>query len=228
MNRVEFMSQLERLLWDIPESDRQDALCYYNDYFDEAGAENEAQIIQKLGSPGKVAATIKADLNSHGNEHGEYTERGYYDGQEEVNQNPPASRTGNGQGAKQKRNLPWPLIIVLLIFASPLLIGVGGGVLGSVLGIIFSVFGVMFAVLICGVAFLVAGLACVVVGIVRMFFSPAEGLITAGLGSLVLAVGSLLALLSSWCVFKWIPALFRWVIGLIQKLFRRDERRNGV
>ncbi len=228
MNRVEFMSQLERLLWDIPESDRQDALCYYNDYFDEAGVENEAQIIQKLGSPGKVAATIKADLNAHGNEHGEYTERGYYDEHEEVNQNPPVSRTGNGQGAKQKRNLPWPLIIVLLIFASPLLIGVGSGVLGSVLGIICSVFGVVFALLVCGVAFLAAGAVCLVVGIVRMFLSPVEGLITAGLGSLVLAGGILLTLLSAWCVFKWLPALFRWVIGLIQRLFRRDERRNGV
>ena len=69
MNRVEFMGQLERLLWDIPESDRLDALRYYNDYFDEAGPENEAQVIQKLGSPGKVAATIKADLNLAGNQH---------------------------------------------------------------------------------------------------------------------------------------------------------------
>ena len=36
MNRVEFMKQLERLLWDIPENDRLDAIAYYNDYFDEA------------------------------------------------------------------------------------------------------------------------------------------------------------------------------------------------
>ena len=228
MNRVEFMSQLERLLWDIPESDRQDALCYYNDYFDEAGVENEAQIIQKLGSPGKVAATIKADLNAHGNEQGEYTECGDYKDHAEMNQNPPANRAGNGQGVKQKRNIPWPLIIVLLIFASPVLIGIGGGVLGSILGIICSVFGVFIAVLICGAAFLVAGFVCMVVGVVRMFLSPVEGLITAGVGSIVLAVGILLTLLSAWCVFKWLPALFRWVIGLIQRLFRRGERRTGV
>ena len=35
MNRVEFMQQLERLLCDIPQSDRLDAIAYYNDYFDE-------------------------------------------------------------------------------------------------------------------------------------------------------------------------------------------------
>ena len=37
MSRKEFMQQLNRLLADIPESDRQDAIAYYNDYFDEAG-----------------------------------------------------------------------------------------------------------------------------------------------------------------------------------------------
>lgn len=228
MNRVEFMSQLERLLWDIPESDRQDALRYYNDYFEEAGVENEAQVIQKLGSPGKVAATIKADLHASGNERAEYTERGYYDGREETNQNPPASKDTNSRGPKQKRAISWPLIIVLLVFASPLLVGVGGGVLGGVFGVIFGAFGILLAALICGVAFLVAGVVCLVVGIVRIFISPLEGLVTAGIGSLALAGGILLTLLSVWCVFKWLPALFRWVISLIQRLFHRGERRSDV
>ena len=62
MNRVEFMRQLESLLWDIPESDRLDAIAYYNDYFDEAGEENEEQVLQELGSPEQVAANIKEDL----------------------------------------------------------------------------------------------------------------------------------------------------------------------
>lgn len=228
MNRVEFMSQLERLLWDVPESDRQDALCYYNDYFDEAGVENEAQVIQKLGSPGKVAATIKADLNTSGNERGEYTERGYYDSQEEMTQKPPAGRHENSQGPKQKRAISWPLIIVLLIFASPLLVGVGGGLLGGILGVIFGAFGILLAAIICGVAFLVAGVVCVVVGIVRIFLSPVEGLITAGMGSLALAGGILLTLLSVWCVFKWLPALFRWIVNLVQRLFHLGERRSDV
>ena len=40
MNRQEFMKQLEYLLRGIPTSEREDALAYYNDYFDEAGLEN--------------------------------------------------------------------------------------------------------------------------------------------------------------------------------------------
>ena len=39
MNRTEFMERLERLLWNISDSEREEALQYYNDYFDDAGEE---------------------------------------------------------------------------------------------------------------------------------------------------------------------------------------------
>lgn len=55
MNRQEFMKRLEELLQDISENEREEALQYYNDYFDDAGAENEAQIIEELGNPEQVA-----------------------------------------------------------------------------------------------------------------------------------------------------------------------------
>ena len=50
MNRIEFMEELSGLLQDIPEEDRMDALNYYNDYFDDAGAENEKNVIDELES----------------------------------------------------------------------------------------------------------------------------------------------------------------------------------
>ena len=60
MNRIEFISRLETLLQDMPTQEREDAIAYYNDYFDDAGSENEQDVIASLGSPEKVAATIKA------------------------------------------------------------------------------------------------------------------------------------------------------------------------
>ena len=62
MNRAQFMEQLEKLLSDISEEERQEALDYYESYFDDAGEDQEANVIRELGSPGKVAAIIKADL----------------------------------------------------------------------------------------------------------------------------------------------------------------------
>lgn len=79
MNRTEFLAQLERLLGDVPQAEREAALEYYSSYFEEAGEEKEGAVIQELGSPGKVAAIIKADLAGDGSLHGEYTEAGYQD-----------------------------------------------------------------------------------------------------------------------------------------------------
>lgn len=226
MNRVEFMGQLERLLWDIPESDRQDAIAYYNDYFDEAGADNEAQLIQKLGSPGKVAATIKADLHTAGNEQGEYTERGYYDGGETENQNPLVKRTDEERRSKHSKRVIGTLLVILIVFASPILLGVGGGLLGGLLGLIAAVIGVVVAVAVCGIALPIAGIACIVFGIFRIAFSPAEGLATTGVGSVLLALGILVVILFVWITFKWVPALFRGCVNLCQRLFHRGERRR--
>ena len=59
MNRAQFMEQLEKLLSDISEEERQEALDYYESYFDDAGEDQEANVIRELGSSGKVAAIIK-------------------------------------------------------------------------------------------------------------------------------------------------------------------------
>ena len=56
------MGQLESLLADVPAAEREEALQYYNDYFEDAGAENEQSVIESLGSPAKVAENIKAEL----------------------------------------------------------------------------------------------------------------------------------------------------------------------
>ena len=61
MNRIEFLSELEQRLSGIPEDERQSAIQYYADYLADAGEENEAETIRELGSPEKVAESIKAD-----------------------------------------------------------------------------------------------------------------------------------------------------------------------
>lgn len=66
MNRVDFMSQLERLLQSIAPGEREEALQYYNDYFDDAGKENEQEVIEALGNPARVAENIKRDLLGNG------------------------------------------------------------------------------------------------------------------------------------------------------------------
>lgn len=107
MNRIEFMTELAALLQDVPVEERRDAMKYYNDYFDDAGEENEQRVIEELESPVKVAATIKADLEGASRDYGEYTENGYSDTRFEYKEMPAgrdcqkesgSSRNGSSQG----------------------------------------------------------------------------------------------------------------------------------
>ncbi|MDE7222452.1 MAG: DUF1700 domain-containing protein [Acetatifactor sp.] len=66
MNKVEFMRQLERLLQNISEQERTEALHYYEDYFDDAGPENEQAVLEALGNPARVAENIRRDLYGAG------------------------------------------------------------------------------------------------------------------------------------------------------------------
>ena len=62
MNKASFLQKLRELLSGIPSAEAEEALDYYRDYFADAGEENEAKVIEELGSPEKVAANILRDL----------------------------------------------------------------------------------------------------------------------------------------------------------------------
>ena len=79
MRKEEFLKQLEYLLQDIPEEDKEEAVSYYRDYLEEAGSENEEKAIEEFGSPERVAAIIRADISGNLKEGGSFTETGYVD-----------------------------------------------------------------------------------------------------------------------------------------------------
>ena len=76
MDRKDFMKELEYLLQDIPEEEKEDAIAYYRDYLEDAGDEHEAEVISEFGSPERVAAIIRADLGGDLEHGGEFTESG--------------------------------------------------------------------------------------------------------------------------------------------------------
>lgn len=58
MTSAEFLQQLAQHLQCLQDEERANAMAYYNEYFEEAGAENEAEAIERLGSPQSVAERI--------------------------------------------------------------------------------------------------------------------------------------------------------------------------
>lgn len=58
MRKYAYLARLEELLAALPAQERQDALNYYEEYFDAAGSENEEQTAAELGDPAEVARNI--------------------------------------------------------------------------------------------------------------------------------------------------------------------------
>lgn len=213
MSRAEFMRQLEKLLQDIPEQERLDAMAYYNDYFDEAGEENEEQVLRELGSPEQVAANIKEDLGiePEKEEKKPESEVPQYEPQVEVKE-------------KKEQKTPWLLIIILLILASPVILGISGGVLGGLVAVVAAICGIAIAIIIGSIVCIVVGLLLFFLGIIRAFFSPIEAIATIGVGSLLVAIGTIGLVLFVWCIFKWIPALIKGIAKLVRKIFHKEKK----
>ena len=170
MNRNEYMAALRRALAGLPEEERASALRYYEEYFDDAGPENERKAIDGLGAPEQVAAQILADYR-------------------ELTAVPPQGRDADSAAAKPRRRWrgisPW-LLIVLVLLAIPVGVPLLGGL---AIGAAGTVFGILVAAAAAVLAFVVViPFGLLLAGIVLCGFSfalwgtPASAVVTPGCG----------------------------------------------
>lgn len=241
MKRDDFINELERLLTDIPEGDRIDAIEYYYDYFDEAGVENEQKVIRELGSPERVAQTIKENLGVTGySESRDYDKRGGYgepgdygapndygapEEREKSYQNHNDTNeqsSSTEQGTKSEKKTSWILIAIIAVLTFPLWIGVVAGLFGAVVGIIGGLFGVVVGLLGASFGLIIGGIACCIAMIFQAaFIGPAEIMVTIGVCALLVALGLLFAWLFVMFVAHWIPCWVRAIVKGIKSLVNR-------
>ncbi|MBE6164184.1 MAG: DUF1700 domain-containing protein [Streptococcus gallolyticus] len=62
MTKVDYLAKLDKYLRKLPKEDYQEAMDYFSEYFEEAGSENEAQVIAELGTPKEAARDIISRL----------------------------------------------------------------------------------------------------------------------------------------------------------------------
>lgn len=106
MTRQEYMQQLAALLAAMPEAERRDALDYYEEYFDVAGPEKEAQTIQELGSPQNVAEKI-------------------WEGTGAQFGTPMPDNSMPEQGSRRRKSPVWIVLVILAILIVVLLVFIG-------------------------------------------------------------------------------------------------------
>ena len=227
MNRIEYMTKLASLLQDIPEVERRDAMKYYNDYFDEAGEENEEQVIREFGAPEEVAENIKADLKGKTEDitgsQQEQSSSQYQTQEQQKQKSDQSSEYQYGMSEKKKNDRIWEivLIVILAIIIGPVLIPLVGGILAAGLAIVLTVIVGVIAMVIAGVAIAIAGIALVISGLIILLPQTAAGLALIGSGLMILVIGVIATVgFGKLCAFIW-DGIAKGISFLWRKIFHR-------
>lgn len=229
MTRIDFMNQLESLLQNISPAEREEALQYYNNYFDDAGEENEQNVIEALGNPAKVAENIKRDL--YGDGYGEAAFQKSIPNDKALveykpqNQNDVTVENEILAETKSGKLPTWlvVLIIVLCIFAAPFIVGIASGILGALVGIITGWFGLIFGVGAAAIALIIVMLVLAIVGIISMFSDVLVGVAMLGAGLICGGLGLLFLMLTVALAGIATPAVCRGCVSLCRKIFGKKK-----
>lgn len=208
MDRQQYLRELEARLSNRMKPDAlARVIHYYEEYFDEAGPEGEAQAILDLGSPAELTERIM------GGDSGKQTEqRGRTDRWEEEDW--PIDRPRKGLGMVWK--------VLLTICAAPVAIPVIIGLVAGGIVLLVGVLGVFAALGLAGVVGIAAGVftaaagfgALLTHGMTTTMLFVGGGMMAAGLGGLLLAGA-----------FALTGLCLRGVARLLSRALRRREAR---
>ena len=245
MNRNEFMTKLELLLADISSEEREEALQYYNDYFEDAGVEKEMDVIRELGSPEKIAATIKADMKYGSDaDAGTFTEQGYRDERFEQRETPVArevehekqnadssyqyaGNTATGQNTsespKTSTGLKIALVILIVLVGALIIIPVGIGLAFLVFGLLIAVFAFFAGLVVGAVAIMFAGAVLIGTGIALLTTQIPAAFLTMGTGFLTFVVGLIGTVATGKLCIVMYPAICRILVNICRKPFHKGK-----
>ena len=214
MNKYEFLERLRNALSSVPLEERDAAMSYYEEFFSDAGEENEQAVIASLGSPEELARSI---INENSNE----TEQAA-----DTSANSAASGftantfTPPPTPAQQKSGMTGgqiALIVVLLILTSPVWLGLLIGLFGMIVGIFAAVIGIIVGFGGCAIAAFVTGIAAFFTG------TPAAGLFALGISMFFIGLFPLAVYPLCKLLVKFTSVCCKGIASLAGKLTGRKE-----
>ena len=195
MTKNDYLDQLSRMLHHLQKEDYDRALAYFDEYFMEAGTENEQQAIQDLGSPEEAARELIMNLA------------------EKNAQDPPKT-------VKRSFSAIW--IGILGVCAAPIAVPVAFSILVVILCMLFCALVFLLCIFISAVAVVASGVIGLFGGGVLLFHAFSDGLATIGLSLFALGLG-ILSTYGSFLLCKWALRKTSHSLGRITKGGRRNE-----
>ncbi len=198
MNKQEYMKQLKQCLRRLPKEDFERAVEYYEEYFADAGSENEAKAIEDLGSPKEAADQIICDLALN------YSKEPIKD-------------------VRRGMNAIW--VALLALFAMPVAVPLlfAGGLL--VLSMIVVVWSLLLSMLLMAACMVFVGPVTILAAFTVLFKSISVFLSCIGLGLMSMGIGAAL-MYASWLLCKkFMGWTLRRMAGILQD--RKAEKKNA-
>ncbi len=185
MNRKEFLRKLQMELYKLPRHEIDDAIAYYNEYFEEAGPEQEQDVIRELGTPSKIATQIKADyavrqLESMESRESKKPNGGYRDDRPEK--------------APGKLSAAWWVVIGIAggIFAAPVAIPVAFVLAALLVTVFIGIIVLLISVFITAVVLIITSIIAVIFGLTLLATSAPLAILIIGLGLMGISLMALL------------------------------------
>lgn len=187
MTKNEYMKTLSHNLRRLPKEDFDRALEYFEEYFAEAGEENEEQAIQDLGSPEEAAKELITTL---------------------------AAKNVTEPPTTVKRGISAVRVGILGICAAPIALPLIAMLLLLALMLVLVIFMCVLCVFLFAVSLLASGIIATGGGLALIFSSFANGLATVGVGLVFIGIG-LIAAHAFYCFAGWLIARFSQLLGRI-------------
>lgn len=188
MTKTEYLAKLTKYLRKLPQKDYEEALEYFMEYFEEAGPENEAQVIAELGTPKEAAHEVITRLLD-----------------EKIIEDKSSLRN--------KTTILW--IAILAVLASPVALPILLFFLAMLMTLLMIIFAVIVTALALTFALLISGVYTFFTSFSLLSVSLASTLFGVGLGLLMIG-GALLLLFASFEICKLFvkltTLLIKWLI----------------
>lgn len=197
MNKDAYMEALAVQLRKLPREDYVRAMEYFEEYFDEAGPENEQQAIGDLGSPETAARQILMEI---------------------------AVKNSEQTQKSVKRGLNGVWIGILGVFAAPIGLPLALAAVIVVMALVFVALALVLCVVLVSVMLAVTSVVGFIGSVCLLFISPVNGLTTLGMALFCIGL-CILAILGSVKLLKWFLGAVSHLFARMVKGGRRNEKK---
>lgn len=164
MNKIEFIKELKIKLRKLPSKELDDAISYYNEYFEDAQIDDSVNVENELGSPSTIASQILSDY---------------------------AVKDVQIKDNSSKNKFSSVGFIILAIFASPIALPLTFAMVVVVLSLLFATGTVIFAFGISSASILFSGILVFICGILSIITEFSSSLLFIGAGLFLSGLGLL-------------------------------------